>query len=330
MVIIYFLCFFLVFFFFFIVSFRMIPASNKAFVVNNLVSGTAYDLCVLAIWDDTATTLTATNIVGCAQFFTQEDYQQCQSMHSQFLGGTMILVIGGIIVATLLVFIVILMVRYKICNNSQGKMADVTNVYSQTNGGNSVQNGVPLQVNPKVVVRNELMEFNCGSVHSSVSSSSSSVNSPEGDDYSLQSNQSSLSHKWRRPVSRSKPNIDRLMGAFASLELRCQKKEDAADSRTSTTVHLSDKEPLLGNQESKARSHLMLPLEGKAKRSHSFDMGDFAATQCCSYPRKMTNIWTRRSLSVNGMLLQYDDSELVGNATRCTYDSSEWVMESTV
>ncbi|CAI5770801.1 Hypothetical predicted protein [Podarcis lilfordi] len=92
---------------------RMIPATNKAFVVNNLVSGTGYDLCVLAMWDDTATTLTATNIVGCAQFYTKEDYPQCQSMHSQFLGGTMILIIGGIIVATLLVFIVVLMVRYK-------------------------------------------------------------------------------------------------------------------------------------------------------------------------------------------------------------------------
>ncbi|KFQ21393.1 Leucine-rich repeat and fibronectin type-III domain-containing protein 2, partial [Merops nubicus] len=113
---------------------RMIPATNKAFVVNNLVSGTGYDLCVLAMWDDTATTLTATNIVGCAQFFTKEDYPQCQSMHSQFLGGTMILIIGGIIVATLLVFIVILMVRYKVCNNSQGKMSNVSNVYSQTNG----------------------------------------------------------------------------------------------------------------------------------------------------------------------------------------------------
>ncbi|ELW66077.1 Leucine-rich repeat and fibronectin type-III domain-containing protein 2 [Tupaia chinensis] len=80
---------------------RMIPASNKAFVVNNLVSGTGYDLCVLAI---------------------------------QILGGTMILVIGGIIVATLLVFIVILMVRYKVCNHgAPGKMvAAVSNVYSQT------------------------------------------------------------------------------------------------------------------------------------------------------------------------------------------------------
>uniref|UniRef100_A0A8C6Y556 Ig-like domain-containing protein n=1 Tax=Naja naja TaxID=35670 RepID=A0A8C6Y556_NAJNA len=145
------------------------------------VSFLYYDLCVLALWDDTATTLTATNIVGCAQFYTKEDYPQCQSMHSQFLGGTMILIIGGIIVATLLVFIIILMVRYKVCNNNPGKMANVSNVYSQTNGSQPVQNGVLPQVNPKVVVRNELMEFNCESAHSSISSSSSSVNSHDCD-----------------------------------------------------------------------------------------------------------------------------------------------------
>nr|XP_033791537.1 leucine-rich repeat and fibronectin type-III domain-containing protein 2 [Geotrypetes seraphini] len=313
-----------------VLIYRMIPASNKAFVVNNLVPGTAYDLCVLAIWDDTATTLTATNIVGCAQFFTKDDYPQCQSMHSQFLGGTMILVIGGIIVTTLLVFIVILMVRYKICNNSQGKLATVSNVYSQTNGSNAVQNGVPPQVNPKVVVRNELMEFNCGSVPSSASSSPSTTNSQEGDNCSLHSNQSTLSNKWR-PVSRSKHNIDRLMGAFASLELRCQRKEDTLDSHNSATAQHSDKKPLLGHQESKFCSLLTLPLEGKTKRSHSFDMGDVATTQCCTYPRKITNIWTKRSLSVNGMLLQYvDNTELEGSATRESYGSAEWVMESTV
>lgn len=305
----------------------MIPATNKAFVVNNLVSGTGYDLCVLAMWDDTATTLTATNIVGCAQFFTKEDYPQCQSMHSHFLGGTMILIIGGIIVATLLVFIVILMVRYKVCNNSQGKMSSVSNVYSQTNGAQPVQNGVLPQVNPKVVVRNELMEFNSGSVRSSISSSSSSMNSHDCDNYSLQSEQGTLSSKWR-PPSRSKHNIDRLMGAFASLELKCQKKEETTDSRTSTAARHSDKEPLLGQPESKFRSLLMLPLEGKTKRSHSFDMGDFATSQCCTYPKKITNIWTKRSLSVNGMLLQYDDNDLTG--AKGTYGSSEWVMESTV
>ncbi len=35
-------------------------------------------------------------------------------MQSQFLGGTMIIIIGGIIVASVLVFIIILMIRYKV------------------------------------------------------------------------------------------------------------------------------------------------------------------------------------------------------------------------
>ena len=78
-----------------------------------------------------------------------------------------------------------------------------------------------------------------------------------------------------------------------------------------------------------------MPLEGKAKRSHSFDMGDFAAAATggvapggYSPPRRVSNIWTKRSLSVNGMLLPFEESGLVG--ARGTFGSSEWVMESTV
>lgn len=326
---------------------RMIPASNKAFVVNNLVSGTGYDLCVLAMWDDTATTLTATNIVGCAQFFTKADYPQCQSMHSQILGGTMILVIGGIIVATLLVFIVILMVRYKVCNHeAPGKMAvaAVSNVHSQTNGAQppvptlgGALSGPPAPGPPKVVVRNELVEFSAGLVRASDSSSSSSLGSGEA---------AGLGRgPWRLPppAPRPKPNLDRLMGAFASLDLKSQRKDEPLDSRTpggrgsgaSARGHHSDREPLLGPPEARVRNLLPLSLEGKAKRSHSFDMGDFAAAAAggsmsgsYSPPRRVSNIWTKRSLSVNGMLLPFEESDLVG--ARGTFGSSEWVMESTV
>uniref|UniRef100_A0A3B4T8A0 Leucine-rich repeat and fibronectin type-III domain-containing protein 2 n=1 Tax=Seriola dumerili TaxID=41447 RepID=A0A3B4T8A0_SERDU len=127
-----------------VLIYRMIPASSKAFLVTNLVSGTRYDLCVLAAWDDSATTLTATNVVGCTYFFTQDDYPQCQSLPSQLLGGTMILVVGGIIVATLLVFIVILMLRYKAADTEPpvGKLTSVSDTHSQTNGGRLGQNGL--------------------------------------------------------------------------------------------------------------------------------------------------------------------------------------------
>ncbi|XP_035259583.1 leucine-rich repeat and fibronectin type-III domain-containing protein 2 [Anguilla anguilla] len=330
-----------------VLIYRMIPASSRAFLVTNLVSGVQYDLCVLAIWDDTATTLTATNVVGCAQFVTRDDYPQCQSLHSHFLGGTMILVIGGVIVATLLVFIVILMVRYKVCSSSQsGKLPAVSNTYSQTNGGQAGRNGVPPPAKAAaaasatakvVVVRDELVEFKCGSLQSSLSSSSGSLGCRDGDSYSLRSESGGLSaSRWRPgPASRARPNLNHLLGAFVSLELRGQGRDPgpsgasgARASVASAAAAPSDKEPLLGRTDSRLSRLLALPLEGKPKRSQSFDMGDFTGTQCCSYPPRISSIWTKRSLSVNGMLLQCEEAGLEGS--KATFDSSEWVMESTV
>lgn len=309
-----------------------------------------YDLCVLAIWEDTATTLTATNVVGCVQFITREDYAQCQSLHSGFLGGTMILVIGGVIVATLLVFIIILMVRYKVTSGIQtNKLPTMNNTYSQTNGGLNRFNGAPPQVKSTVVVmREEMVEFKCGSLQSSLSSSSSSSNSLDsqtgraaGDRYSLQGSECNTlpSSKFRRHGhgAKTRQNLDHLLGAFNSLELRGVARDHQGNAGPLTTTSnalvavapLSDKEPLLGRAESTTMLGrlLGLPQESKPKRSHSFDMGHVGATQCRnSYPRRISNIWTKRSLSVNGMLLQYDDSE----DEKPTCDSSEWVMESTV
>lgn len=37
-------------------------------------------------------------------------------MQSQFLGGTIVVIIGGIIVASVLAFIIFLIVRYRVCN----------------------------------------------------------------------------------------------------------------------------------------------------------------------------------------------------------------------
>lgn len=327
----------------------MIPMTNRAFAVTNLVPGMQYDLCVLAIWDDTATTLTATNIVGCVQFITSEDYPQCQSLHSGFLGGTMILVIGGIIVATLLVFIIILMVRYKATGSLQtSKLPNVSDTYSQTNGGLNRFNGAPPQVkSTMVVMREEMVEFKCGSLQSSLSPSSSSSNSLDSqpgrgatDRYTMQGRECSTlpSGKFRRPGTKARPNLDHLLGAFTSLELRGVARDQQGISGPSTmpntmmTVAMvppSDKEPLLGRAESTTMLGriLGLPQEGKPKRSHSFDMGHVGATQCrSSYPRRISNIWTKRSLSVNGMLLQYDD----GEEDKPSLESAEWVMESTV
>lgn len=351
----------------------MIPATSRAFVLTNLVPGLQYDLCVLAVWDDAATALTATNVVGCAQFATGEDFPRCQSLRGGFLGGTMILVVGGVVVATLLVFIVVLMVRYKATGGglADDKLPDVSNTYSQTNGGLGRFNGAAAPQPPPapqvkstvVVMREEMVEFKCGSLQSSLSSSSSSSNSldsqvagpgrrgagPLADRYGVQGSECSTlpSSKFRRHGAKGRPNLDHLLGAFASLELRGAAARDHHQGAASTPTGSAaasaktDRVPLLGRAESTSMLGrlLGLPQEVKPKRSRSFDMGHMGAPSSgaagaggasaqlrSGHARRISNIWTKRSLSVNGMLLQYDESE----DEKPAFESSEWVMESTV
>lgn len=124
----------------------MIPSANHNFLVRDLASGREYDLCVLAVYEDSITALTATQQVGCVSFITHAEYPQCHVLRSHFLGGTIIIIIGGTIVASVLVFIIILMIRYKVyslqrpqANNGLAK----SNVWSQDNGGGQVPGQIP-------------------------------------------------------------------------------------------------------------------------------------------------------------------------------------------
>uniref|UniRef100_A0A3B3WTI6 Uncharacterized protein n=1 Tax=Poecilia mexicana TaxID=48701 RepID=A0A3B3WTI6_9TELE len=115
----------------------MIPANHKYFLLSDLAAARDYELCVLAVYDDGVTTLTGTKMVGCVSFTTDSEYGRCHSIRDQFLGGTMIIIIGGIIVASVLVFIFILLMKYKLHSNhyKQKAAARHANVCSQTNGG---------------------------------------------------------------------------------------------------------------------------------------------------------------------------------------------------
>lgn len=123
----------------------MIPSSSNDFLVRDLAAGRIYDLCVLAVFDDVITSLTATRPLGCLSFTTDTEFSQCQALHSHFLGGTMIIIIGGIIVASVLVFIIILMIRYKVYSHQgtgHGKAtlaAAVPRPQSNGQGGSQVQ-----------------------------------------------------------------------------------------------------------------------------------------------------------------------------------------------
>ncbi|XP_076590892.1 leucine-rich repeat and fibronectin type III domain-containing protein 1-like protein isoform X1 [Chaetodon auriga] len=120
-----------------ILIYRMIPANHKYFLLSDLASARDYELCVLAVYDDGITALTGTKLVGCVSFSTETEYGRCHSIRDQFLGGTMIIIIGGIIVASVLVFIFILLMKYKLHSNhyKQKAAARHANVCSQTNGG---------------------------------------------------------------------------------------------------------------------------------------------------------------------------------------------------
>lgn len=117
---------------------RMIPADSRSFLLTDLASGRTYDLCVLAVYEDSATGLTATRPVGCARFSTEPALRPCAAPHAPFLGGTMIIALGGVIVASVLVFIFVLLLRYKVHGGQPpGKAkatAPVSSVCSQTNG----------------------------------------------------------------------------------------------------------------------------------------------------------------------------------------------------
>ncbi|XP_017158546.1 leucine-rich repeat and fibronectin type III domain-containing protein 1-like protein [Poecilia reticulata] len=120
-----------------ILIYRMIPANHKYFLLSDLAAARDYELCVLAVYDDGVTALTGTKMVGCVSFTTDSEYGRCHSIRDQFLGGTMIIIIGGIIVASVLVFIFILLMKYKLHSNhyKQKAAARHANVCSQTNGG---------------------------------------------------------------------------------------------------------------------------------------------------------------------------------------------------
>lgn len=125
----------------------MIPSSSNDFLVRDLAAGRSYDLCVLAVFDDVITSLTATRPLGCLSFTTDTEFSQCQALHSHFLGGTMIIIIGGIIVASVLVFIIILMIRYKVYSHQgagHGKGGIAARPQSNGQGG-----GGQVQVLPR-------------------------------------------------------------------------------------------------------------------------------------------------------------------------------------
>lgn len=328
---------------------RMIPPTSKNFLVNNLAAGTSYDLCVLAIYDDGITSLTATRVVGCVQFTTESEYLRCHFMQSQFLGGTMIIIIGGIIVASVLVFIIILMIRYKVCNTSDsGKGTLVTNVHSQTNGAQSQGCTVTPSVSKQAMGGSDGAGGGClkavGHASDTLTHSSetslpdcSTATSQVTQSWNTPGSSGSLKPK-RKPAPKPyaaaatpEPNIEALPNAETQ---NTNRNNSTALQQPSAPVFHSPlpfsrvkDTPILRRAHPRPSSkYLTLPVEGvRAKRRYSLNE-DSSKQNCYVGTTQFGNMWSKRSMSMNGIVLQQEDIDSV----KATYSSSEWILESTV
>ncbi|KAG8449144.1 hypothetical protein GDO86_015991 [Hymenochirus boettgeri] len=315
--------------------YRMIPPTSKTFRVNNLASGTMYDLCVLAIYDDGITSLTATRVVGCIQFTTEQDYVRCHFMQSQFLGGTMIIIIGGIIVASVLVFIIILMIRYKVCNgNGHHKATKVSNVYSQTNGSQnqSCSASMPPSLSKQLVGHDEISQCCKATVDSGAQYSETCCSSQD-----VPSTTSALSHTWTSSTSASlkqkrktvlKP-LDSQTDTVLNIDSQNTNRNNSTSLRLSISPSGSLKDAQLYRRaQSKPRKFLTLPAEkSRAKRRYSFN-GEVMEYHCYINAQNAGGLWSKRSMSMNGILIQSDNSDMDSGKATCS--SSEWILESTV
>ncbi|MEE6492484.1 hypothetical protein FKM82_016584 [Ascaphus truei] len=315
--------------------YRMIPPTSKTFRVNNLASGTVYDLCVLAIYDDGITSLTATRVVGCIQFTTEQDYVRCHFMQSQFLGGTMIIIIGGIIVASVLVFIIILMIRYKVCNSDgHSKATIVSNVHSQTNG--SQTQGCSASMHPSVskqVLGHEENAQCCKATNDSGTQSSDTCSSQDAP-----TTTSALPHAWTSSSSASlkqkrktvlKPSMDPLTDTVPNMESQNTNRNNSTALRLSSCPSGSVKPAATYKRaQSKPSKFLTLPAEtSRAKRRYSLN-GEVMEYHCYVNSQNTGGLWSKRSMSMNGILIQSDNSDM--DSGKATFSSSEWILESTV
>ncbi|XP_059943374.1 leucine-rich repeat and fibronectin type III domain-containing protein 1-like [Mesoplodon densirostris] len=305
--------------------YRMIPSTSQTFLVNDLAVGRAYDLCVLAIYDDGATALPATRVVGCVQFTTAGDPAPCRPLRAHFLGGTMIIAIGGVIVASVLVFIVLLMIRYKVYGDGDGRRVKgtsrspprVSHVYSQTNSaGAGATQAPPPPAQDRYKGLREVPALAAAAVAIEAKAVAADTASAEPEVV----------------LGRS------LGGSATSLCLLPSEETSGMESRAAAGPRRS-RSGALGPLASAPPTLALVPGEAPARprpqQRYSFD-GDYGALfQSHSYPRHAWRTKRYRStphLDGAGGGAAGEDGDLgLGSArARLAFTSTKWMLESTV
>lgn len=299
--------------------YRMIPSTSKNFLINDLAAGREYDLCVLAVYDDGITSLTATRVVGCVQFHTASEVSQCRFMHSQFLGGTMIIIIGGIIVASVLVFIIILMIRYKTYGSPEDSKSKVSSsMHSQTNGSQQrLQRSVSKQPSdegqaqaPKECMALVLRVDNEKKENPTSTTAILEVELPPLSADRMK-RRTSLDAHFSGPPSEDTQTDSSLTGSTMSLCLI------GPNAGTKEAPRLKDKKSALANMG-------LLPNDlARTRHRFSFDGGDYSIFQSHSYPRRARTRWHKSTNQLN-----MESSPLANR--KVTFSSTEWMLESTV
>ncbi|XP_033082053.1 leucine-rich repeat and fibronectin type III domain-containing protein 1 [Trachypithecus francoisi] len=300
--------------------YRMIPSTSQTFLVNDLAAGRAYDLCVLAVYDDGATALPATRVVGCVQFTTAGDPAPCRPLRAHFLGGTMIIAIGGVIVASVLVFIVLLMIRYKVYGDGDSRRVKgsrspprVSHVCSQTNGAGAVQ-APALPVQDRYQALREVESQAAPAVEAKAMAAEAASAEPEA------------------VLGRS------LGGSATSLCLLPSEETSREESRAAGSPRRS-RSGALGPPTSAPPTLALVPGGAAARprpqQRYSFD-GDYGALfQSHSYPRRARRTKRHRSTphldGAGGGAAGEDEDLGLGSArARLAFTSTEWMLESTV
>ncbi|KAL2763250.1 leucine-rich repeat and fibronectin type III domain-containing protein 1 precursor [Daubentonia madagascariensis] len=303
--------------------YRMIPSTSQTFLVNDLAAGRAYDLCVLAVYDDGATALPATRVVGCVQFTTAGDPAPCRPLRAHFLGGTMIIAIGGVIVASVLVFIVLLMIRYKVYGDGDSRRVKgtsrspprVSHVCSQTNGAGAAQAPtLPAQDRYDSLREVESPAASTVAVEAKAATAETASAEPEA------------------VLGRS------LGGSATSLCLLPSEETSGEEARAAVSPRRS-RSGALGPPASAPPTLALVPGGAPARprpqQRYSFD-GDYGALfQSHSYPRRARRTKRHRSTphldgAGGGAAGEDGDLGLGAARARLAFTSTEWMLESTV
>uniref|UniRef100_A0A3P9JYR4 Leucine rich repeat and fibronectin type III domain containing 5b n=1 Tax=Oryzias latipes TaxID=8090 RepID=A0A3P9JYR4_ORYLA len=329
--------------------YRMIPPTSKEILVNNLAAGTHYDLCVLAIYDDQVTSLTATRVIGCIHFSTEPQYLRCHFMQSQFLGGTIVVIIGGIIVASVLAFIIFLIVRYRVCNQGEvDKALEMGDIRSLSSDGQLQGCGIPKSLS-KQALRPEKNDKDCLKVvlpppEPAKQRPPATVPSTKPSVPDCTVSTSAGSHSWhpaspgalrpKRSGAAPKPSEARRAEAQADVEFNNTNRNNSSEVKMPVVRAALGQTakwtpaPRGPRPHQTSRYYMTVPAEGvRVNRRHSFNADSYRERCFVAYPKPGASLRSKRSLSMSGELPQIEANI---RRARDKLSHSEWLLESTL